>query len=415
MDGMKDTVKKRVKSGQRKVRKIYVDVSNRLQRSFGTPVHQLAEIHYRGRPLKFSYSGQIETVSMDVIQREQEENNKDKDKVLEVKFDPAKRRVDSSTVHINCSCSIKFKKEMPTATAETRDIKTIIKHTNDIDMQRHRFSGHELKIDYVESQVEVISEDVQIKDWNPERITYYRIFPKKTADVKYLVSYGQDLLAEAEQWRYKDTKMGSAYVGKQNTMFMIFVMGLLMVLEFVLTITAMSTQYVITPVQPDVYLPWYLLIIAIVIMFSIMWKLHIHDVANQYVKYIELQAAPFYISNRGILPVVMTNAEVNQVWDYQSRMMHLEPKTAKDVFYSLATWSDDAIAQLYRAKMIGHVEHELMGITSEIRDLQKLDYDYRNIQTGSKTSMARMIEAILGTFLATIGVIILLGMMGMGV
>ncbi len=413
LDSMKDNVKKRVKNGQRKVRKIYVDVSNRLQRSFGTPVHQLAEIHYRGRPLKFSYSGQIETVSMDVIQREQEEN-KDNGKV-EVKFDPTKRRVDTSTVHINCSCGMVFKKEIPTATAETRDIKKIIKHTNDIDMQRHKFSGHELKIDYVESQVEVISEDVQIKDWNPERITYYRIFPKKTADVKYLVSYGQDLLAEAEQWQYKDTTMGSSYVRKQNTMFMIFVMGLLMVLEFVLTITAISSQYVITPAQPNTYLPWYLLIIAIVILVSVMWKLHIHDVANQYVKYISLQSAPFYISNRGILPVVMTNAEVNQVWDYQARMMKLEPKTAKDVFYSLATWSDDAIAQLYRAKMIGHVEHELMGITSEIRDLQKLDYDYRNIQTGSKTSMTKIVEAILGTFLATIGVIILMGFMGSGI
>ncbi|MHB8559546.1 MAG: hypothetical protein ACYDAP_00045 [Thermoplasmataceae archaeon] len=413
LDSMKDNVKKRVKNGQRKVRKIYVDVSNRLQRSFGTPVHQLAEIHYRGRPLKFSYSGQIETVSMDVIQREQEEN-KDNGKV-EVKFDPTKRRVDISTVHINCSCGMVFKKEIPTATAETRDIKKIIKHTNDIDMQRHKFSGHELKIDYVESQVEVISEDVQIKDWNPERITYYRIFPKKTADVKYLVSYGQDLLAEAEQWQYKDTTMGSSYVRKQNTMFMIFVMGLLMVLEFVLTITAISSQYVITPAQPNTYLPWYLLIIAIVILVSVMWKLHIHDVANQYVKYISLQSAPFYISNRGILPVVMTNAEVDQVWDYQARMMKLEPKTAKDVFYSLATWSDDAIAQLYRAKMIGHVEHELMGITSEIRDLQKLDYDYRNIQTGSKTSMTKIVEAILGTFLATIGVIILMGFMGSGI
>ncbi len=415
---MLNELKKRVKKGARKARKVSVDVAGRMERSFGTPVNQLVEVHYRGKPMTFSYMGPIETVTIDVIKRVQLENNPEIAE-SEVKFDPTKRRLDTATAYISCSCGTEFKKELDIAVVESRDIKEIMKKTKDIDMQRHYHSGHEMHVDHTESKIEVIPEDMRIKDWNPERINYYRLFPKKTADIKYLVTYGQDLLAEAEQWKYKRTEKGSNTIYRQNSLFSVFVVGLLMLLEYVI-IAAMRASQNVNPYLPSSsppvsYLPWYILISVVIIMFGIMWRLHIHDISNQEVKYIQIQSAPFFISNRGVLPVVMTNAVIDQVWDYQARVMQLDQSVAKDIYYSLATWSDDAIAQLYRAKMLGHVEHELMGITNEVEHLKQLDYEYRNMNTKTNLTLVQMIEIALGTFLATVGIVVLMTYMGVGI
>ena len=55
-----DSVRKAAKRG----RHVAVDVSGRLKRSFGNPVQQKIEAHYRGKPLSFNYTGNIPLLDM---------------------------------------------------------------------------------------------------------------------------------------------------------------------------------------------------------------------------------------------------------------------------------------------------------------------------------------------------------------
>jgi hypothetical protein len=77
-------------------------------------------------------------------------------------------------------------------------------------------NGHKLSLLYVETNTEIIPEDKRMKNFNPERINYYRLFSKKTLEVKYLATYGQDLLAEAPQYKYADSSQGRKAIGMNN-------------------------------------------------------------------------------------------------------------------------------------------------------------------------------------------------------
>ena len=388
-------VRRDIKTGFQKIKRISVDLSNRLQRSFGTPVKQQVEIHYQGKPMTFNYTGPIESTSIEVIQQEQ---GNDKEE-LELKFDPTKRRLDTSTVTVQCSCGQLFTVQMDTV--KTASDKSIIREAtrknHSILTKHYEKEGHKLSVKVVETPVEVIKENERIKNFTDSRINLYRLFSKKTAEVKYLVSYGQDLLAEAPQYPYNQTTAGEHHIANQNFFFFLFIFGLIELLTYLASSSSSATVSYYSPATHPSMTPWYVVIAVVIGMIILMWRLHIRDLARTMVKVIILQSAPFYISNRGVLPVVMVNSTINQVWEYQARMMEVDDRAAKNVFHSLQSWSDSQIAELYAANQLGQVEAELSMIANSIKDLKKTDYEFRRETEASPSYWREITLAVVAT------------------
>ena len=418
---LKDTAKNTAKGFAQKLRVVEVDLNNRLRRSFGKKINQQVEIHYRGKPFGFMYNDEIETVSIDVIKNDL----KDED----MHFDPSKRRMDISDVFVNCSCGAKWDIEIPTTATvdDKKAIKACVK--NQPDLAKHEAEGHTLTLKYIETNTAVIPENERLKNFNPERINYYRLFSKKTTEVKYLATYGQDILAEAPQYKYSETTAGGKTLKFQNMMFGLFFVG---VFEFLLIYSIVSyfisSMYyspvtIVTKVTSNpksitssgissgiAFSTFMYTILFIILAFLfITWRLHIRDTAKSTVKYIELQSAPFFISNRGVLPVIMHNSVNEDIWDYQARMMQIDDVRAKDVFYALQSWSDSQIAQLDRANKLGQVEHELTMIGEEMRDIKKLDMEYRTEMAGGKSVLKPVVFGVVITVLLYTLIIYIMG------
>lgn len=407
--GGKTTLSKGVKRGTRRARKIVVDVNDRMEKSFGRHVDQLVEVHYLGKPLTFRYNGAMETITIDVLHREQQEQEigppteknatapPKKKKVEETveKFDSTKRRLDMADVSLSCSCGMTFKTKVPVSEARNGN-DNIKRNIDDKDIKQHMRELHTLNVDYVEIKDEVIPERDRIHNFDQKYIRFFRLFPKKTAEVKYLVSYDQDILSEAPQIKFSESSTGSAYLRKQNTLLMFFLFGVVDVFTY---IVASASAYPYNP-HPQNLVPWYLLIFTIIGAIVAVWMIKLREMGKTMIKNVRLQAAPFYISNRGILPVVMTESVLDPMWDYQSRVMHVDDKSAKEVYHSLTTWSDSQIAELYRAKQLGQVEHELTVINNEIRDIQKLDIEYRNQTSSQSASFQQIAIAVMVTIMA---------------
>ena len=405
-----DSVRKAAKRG----RHVAVDISGRLKRSFGNPVQQKIEAHYRGKPLSFNYTGNMETVTIDVIHQEQKEREKaNKGPAMEVEqFDASRRRQDVSVAYFGCSCGVKFKGSVATTLVESGNSKLITKGIREDEikakMSKHQASGHTVTLLHTDSQIEVLPEETKIKNFSQEGIRYYRLFSDKSAEIKYFVSYNQDILAEAPQYRYSETSEGKSYMAKQNGLFMVFLVAMVMIVEYFSVQALVYSSLNYTPHSGGISIAWYLLLAAIIGMGGAMWRLHIHDVGNQSVKYMMLEPAPFYISNRGILPVILTNSALNTVWDYQSKVMQVDDSHAKEVFYSLQSWTDEQIAYLYRANQLGKVEHELSVINTQVADITKLDIDYRT-GAGPKSASRKQIGiAIAITSIFWVAVLILI-------
>ena len=381
----------RFKKFSRSMRRVEVDLNNRLQKSFGRRVEQKVEIHYRGKPLTFVYDDVIEHIPIDVV--------KNDPTVMadgEFHFDPTKRRMDVSDAFISCSCGSKYDVKVPTSVTGNNSevMKSAIRKMPDILTHNDPERGHKLTLSYVETNTEVIPEKERFKNFNSERINFYRIFSKKTAEVKYLASYGQDLLSEAPQAQYSETLQGKKNIGFQNILFMLFVFGLIEL--FTILFVTSSTYNYVAPSHAN-NTAWYLLIFVIILMFAIMWRLHIYDISHSYVKFIMLQSAPFYISNRGVLPVIMVNSTITDVWDYQSRMMHVDDAKAKDVIYALQSWSDSQLVELEQANKLGMLEHELTVIGNTTKYLSKLDHEYKREASDNKPNLRNLIFAVLIT------------------
>ena len=389
------------------MKRISVDLTNRLQRSFGSQIKQQVEIHYQGKPMTFNYIGPLEETSIEVLS--QDENLKDGKEELELKFDATKQRMDTSKVTVVCSCGGTFSVEMDTVktTTDKSIIREATRKNHSLLVNHYGKEGHHLSVRLIETPVQVIKENERIKNFTESRINYYRMFSKKTAEVKYLVSYGQDLLAEAPQFSYNQTAIGKDSIGNQNFFFFLFIFGLIEVFTYLASSSSTSSYY--SPISHPNLSPWYVLIIVMIIMIIVMWRLHIKDMSQTMVKVIMLQSAPFYISNRGVLPVVMTNSTINQVWDYQSRMMAIDAKHARDVFFSLQSWSDSQIAELYRANKLGQVEKELVTIQNSIRDLEKIDVEYKRQAEVHTPNIRGVIVAVVITLVAYTMVLYMFG------
>ena len=413
---LKDNVKNKTKGFAQRFKVIEVDVNNRLKRSFGKQINQRVEIHYRGKPLNFMYDDAIEQISIDVVKNDLKEND--------LHFDPTKRRMDVSDAFVDCSCGSRWDIKIPTTV--TNDDKKAIKFCvkNQPDLAKHQAEGHTLKLSYIETNTEVLPENERIKNFNAERINYYRLFSKKTTEVKYLVTYGQDLLAEAPQVKYSDTTGGGRTLKMQNAIFIFFFVGIIEFLtlySFISYIVSSMYYSPITVVSKITSSPtnistgisvatfiYTILFISLVFIF-VTWRLHIRDTAKSTIKYIELQSAPFFISNRGVLPVIMHNSVNEDIWDYQARIMQIDDVRAKDVFYALQSWSDSQIAQLDRANKLGQVEHELTMIGEEMRDIKKLDMEYRTEMSGNKSNLKTVVMGVVATVVVYTLIIYVLG------
>lgn len=400
---MMEGIKKRTKTLGRRFQRVQVDLNNRLQRSFGKRVSQKVEIHYRGKPFSFMYDDVIETVSIDVVQ-----NDPSISDGKELHFDPTKRRMDMSDVFITCKCGAKYDVKVPTSlTGNTKDVmRHAIRTTPDLLKHDDAENGHSLTLLYIETNTEVIPEDQRIKNFNPERVNFYKLFSKKTTEVRYLVTYGQDLLAESPQYKYSDTPGGSKKTGTQNFLFFIF---LAVLIEAFTILFVSSTTVSYTPTAAPSLTPWYILIGVVILLLSAMWRLHIHDMSKSLVKLIQLQSAPFTISNRGVLPVIMHNSDISDVWDYQAKIMNIPDDKAKEVIYALQTWSDNQIVELDRANKLGMVEHEVSKIYEDMRNLSKLDWEFRSKMDEPKINMRNVALAIIGTAFAYTFVLFVLG------
>ena len=385
-----------------RMKKFQVDLNNRLGRSFGNPIKQNVEIHYRGKPFSFIYDGNIETVSIDVIKSDL--GLKDED----IQFDTTKERMDEADAFIGCTCGAKFDVKVPITICDNHELvmKKAVEMMPSLLNHDNKQEGHTLSLLYIQTSTQKIPEKERIKNFNPDRINYYRIFSKKTVEVKYLVTYGQDLISEAPQYKYSETNGGAKKIGMQNILFMLFIFGLIETFTF-LFVSSSSPNYF--PTTHPNYTPWYILDFVIILMFSAMWRLHIHDISKSTIKLIMLQSAPFFISNRGVLPVVLHNSQLQDVWDYQARLMEMDDSKAKEVIYALQTWSDSQIAQLERMNKLGQVEHELTMINEEIRDISKLDYEYRKQAEPSNGYLKDILVSVAGTVLAYTFIMYILG------
>ena len=401
---MKEGTRKKIKGAARRFKRFEVDLNNRLFRSFGNPVQQKVEIHYRGKPFSFMYDDVLEEISIDVVK-----NDPSIKADGEIHFDDTKRRMDLSDAFVGCSCGAKYDAKIPTTSTLNNAIAMeeakkampdILKH----DDPEH---GHTLSLLYVETNTEVIPEEKRMKNFNTERINYYRIFSKKTVEVKYLATYGQDLLAEAPQYKYAESKQGGKTIGVQNFLFGLFIVGLM---EIITYMVASSSSNVYNPVPANNF-PWYVLIGVVILLFSVMWRLHIYDISRSTVKIIELQSAPFYISNRGVLPVIMTNSVYNDVWDYQSDLMHISDEKAKKVIYALQNWSDRQIVLLERGKEVANLELELVHVDGEIREIARIEHRYGTQMDTEKTSIRNVAMAVMATAFAYTFILYVIGVL----
>ena len=388
----KSSFRGRIRRAGRQVKKVTVDLSNRLQRSFGTPVSQKVEVYYRGKPMTFNYTGPIESVSVDVVKRKLGDEED-----VPMKFDATRRRMDMSSVYLTCSCGYVFPKiSMPTVATE--DLDSILKEAlKDKDVSKHNVEGHTLYLKNVETPVEVIPENERIKNFSDQRVNYYRLFSKRTAEVKYLASYGQDILAEAPQYKYLDTNEGKKNLGLQNTLFMFFIFGLIELLTYIAS-SSQATYYYSPVVRPNLT-PWYILIAVVIVMVIVMWRVHLYDLSQTMVKVVELQSGPFFINNRGVLPVVMTNSVLTQMWDFQAKVMGTSDVNARDIYYSIQMWSDQQIGLLYRQNKLGELENELSNINNDIRDLIRLDHDFKREHDLQSSPRKYLLYGVLATIL----------------
>lgn len=371
---VENSLRNRMRNSKNRVKRISVDMSNRLQRSIGTPVLQSVEIHYHGKPMTFDYVGPIEVLNVDVVKNEFQSGGNDKEEIP-VKFDPTRKRKDISNVNFECSCGNMIEKVV-IPTALTNDVDETIKYAVKIDktFREHYNNQHVLKLTNIETLVEIIPENERIKNFSNERINYYRIFPKKTAEIRYLASYGQDLLAEAPQYKFTDSVQGGKDIGRQNVLFMLFIFALIEIFTYI-SQSSQSNYY--SPVSQPNLTPWYVLIAMMIGMVMFVWRLHIHDLSKTMIKIIDLESGPYYISNRGVLPVIMRNSELTPMLDFVSKALQIDSKHVKDVYYSLQNWSDAEVVLSTRGKTIAQVELELSGVHTELSDIVKIEHQFR--------------------------------------
>lgn len=390
------------KNGRRRLNRIRVDVANRLQKSFGSGVTQQIEITYQGKPMDFTYLGQVEVINITSLQNGLSEapDERMEDRVENVTFDPTRQRQNEIDVHISCTCGASLIGVMPAILRpekmKAEKILEIIAK-NDFTLRQHyNFGNHNLSIDYTEIRTEVIPEDRRISDFAEAKIQFLRLFPTKTADVKYIATYGQDVLAEAPQVKYSKTKVGGKRISNQNLMFAVFIWSISQVITFVVGESQASNYYRVGYSAPNL-LPWYIVLGVVLLMTALMWRIHIHDLGNSYVKVVDLQSGPFYASNSGVLPAIMVNSTIHKVWDHQAEIMHVSTEGAQKVFDIFHSWHDNLLADLHRQNVVGNLQRELMSINNDLQQIAEKDMEWKLERNATKKNWSELAIAVVLT------------------
>lgn len=404
-----DSTKKTMKKLTNSMKRVTVDLNNRLQRSFGTPVDQQVEIHYRGKPFTFSYDGPIEAISIDAIEGDVLLGMDDENK--ELKIEPTKKRMDMADAYFLCSCGSNFDVSVPSTIIKDKDkIKEYaFKSRPEMILHDNPSKNHELEFMYAEISTETIPDETKIKNFDKSKINFYKLFSKKTAEIRYLATYDQDLLSEAPQVSYLNTSQGQKKLNTQNMLFMFSILGLFMIFEY-LYLQSQTNFYVPHPNNTNL-LPWYILIFAIVVMALAMWRIYISVIKKSIVKVIELQSGPFYISNTGVLPVIMINTVVTDIWEHLGKLMNIDDTNARRVEYAMQKWDDTHVTELFGTTQIQAVLLEINKIANSKKELSREDMNYKNQQNEVTTNWRNIIVTAVISLLGYSTILFLLGVL----
>ena len=302
-----------------------LDITKRLQHYFGVNVPQRIEIHYDG-PGAFSYVGELEVAEVP-IERIEEETNQKIEISIEKMEDPTQRRK-----------NVGVRSEEDEEKSEERKEVTV-------------------------------PELVRIKNYNPEKIRFYRVFPKKDPfRVKYLATYDQDLIAEAPEFKFADTAQGSKYIAKFNMTLFGIIFGLIYFVTILAMFSLLQSSY--TPNNNtnslNLYIP-----LGISIMFLVLiYLIHSRDIMRNYVKYILLQPAPMSISSSMVYPVILINSRTHPLWAYFKRVAEVDDTKAMEVFLSLQNWNEKQLNDILISKEILKNNSLLADIEMEQMTLQ---------------------------------------------
>ena len=337
-----------------------ISLRKRSETSFGKKIQNKIEIHYHGPPFDFMYNGSIDEITVEQFKTEQ--------------------------------------------------------NLSDIQIDEHQYQmvgkdGQPIQVPEDES----IKENIDIG-----KIRFYKLFSKKTTEVNYLATYDLDLIAVSRQVPFTQTSSGQSSISRFR---------MVLITSLVVTLSALVDSYVIssynpynfsspTPVSPvttisrtvssasfvDFYIP-VIIGFAAVIMLYIQ---HNKDLAKTMVHEMSLEALPFKIINaNSILPVAITNSSIVSLWDYQSKLMKINPQQASKVVEVLQEFKADQLENAFVNNKINEKNIALMKIENEQRALNNADLSIYNegdkrkrwvdIATGSLIS--GMIAAVVIIFL----------------
>ena len=380
-----------VRKTRRGVKNILVDVNERIKRSFGKPIEQLVEIHYSGQPVSFFYgpNQRIEEVTVDVVKREINEkkahsvqgNVVDADG-LQVSLN--ERLSDKVEAIIKCvDCNREFNKILSSHSDLTLINNTeFLQRFNDKEILLHHDAGHKLVVVKENFQTNSVPEESRIKpeDFKPAQLKYYKLFTKNPAEVDFLVMYNQNLLTEAPQYKYTETRGGEKEINHMILGMTIFAWMATIVAIFMFLANAASVSTYTTTKPSSGITEWVMFgIVVLAIVMVVFDRIYIKSKTS--VKYATLSPAPFNISNRGILPVFMANSVTRNPFDYVAETLHISPDQAKDVMFSLQRHSWDQLAKTKSALMFEKMNGVMQNLISESHDLRNYDMMIKQTKT----------------------------------
>ena len=311
-----------------------LDITKRLQHYFGINVPQRIEIHYDG-PGAFAYLGELEVAEIP-IEKLEEEINQNVVVDVEKMNDPTPRRT---------NLGVQSKEDELKAKTEVKQVP--------------------------------VPDSVRIKNYNPEKIRFYRVFPKRDPfKVKYLATYDQDIIAEAPEYKFSDTSQGSKYLAKFNLTLFGIMFGLVYLITVLAMYAAFQPSYVSHPSgnSLNLYIPLGISIGFLILLYLV----HSRDVMRNYVKYILLQPAPMSISSNMVIPVILTNSRTHPLAGYFSKIAEIDDTKAKEVFYALQNWNEKQLNDLHVSKEILKYNSVLAEIEMEQLQMQSKDRDILN-------------------------------------
>ncbi len=310
-----------------------LDITKRLQHYFGISVPQRIEIHYDG-PGAFAYVGELEVAEVPIEKIEEEIDQKIEVNVESMQ-DPTQRRKNLGVRSEEDEAKAEERKEVP------------------------------------------VPEIVKIKNYNPEKIRFYRVFPKKDPfQVKYLATYDQDLIAEAPEFKFADTAQGSKYIAKFNLTLFSIIFGLIYFITIIAMFSLLQQPSYYTPQNNSNSLNFYIPLGISIAFLVLIYLIHSRDIMRNYVKYILLQPAPMSISSSMVYPVILINSRTHPLWAYFRRVAEVDDSKAKEVFLSLQNWNEKQLNDILISKeilknnsLLADIEMEQLSLQMKERDI----------------------------------------------